>query len=208
MDRQIAVLSPSAYRRKSAHTDAISLPIGSALLFVGFLMFGMYLYRMLSPVFSGMQCRIYEDFCTLAGLSGMSPAALCGAMTPPLRDEIVYLALSFLFSFSYFCRFLERLLLSLRALSLGAAFAHAIALFRAGMLNTRSLTCFLVLEAGFSAVFLLYACRAIYLSLTLRHLGHAHRPLMLALCLGHVLRTLLCAALLFAAAFLIPFILS
>lgn len=196
------------YRRPPFDGYRFLFPVRSALIYILFLVTGLFLYRALAPVIGVFSCRTAERFCAAVTSRPTDVSAWLHGATDVLLDEWILFGLAFLFTFSYFCDFLTSALLAYRALLLGIAFGYMEALLRRGACSAAFLTCFLIYEACLSALFLLFACRSAFLCARLRAEAPRAWLLSVRLAVSHALRTLFCMCIVYALMTVCMYILS
>lgn len=188
MEQPQMVLTAATHRRHCSHSANIRFPFKSALIFLLFLLIGLFGYPLFSSVLLPQNCAVLRDF--LTEIQGNFPdiTQIHAALFACLKGETVLFALAFLFTFSYFCDFLLSLSLCYRAFLLGMAFSAADMLFKSGELSFYRLTLFICEQALFSALLLGYFTLSSALSHRLRDLRRRQIPLACLLSLGHILR--------------------
>ncbi len=105
-----------------------------------------------------------------------------------LHQDATLYGLAYAFSFSYFCRTIQDILLVYRGITFGLAMGSMEALYRAGNISSGFFAGYLVLEALLSSLLLLYACRSTLLARHTQGLGGRHFFYVLRLAGGHLLR--------------------
>lgn len=196
------------YHRPASDSYRFLFPVRSALIYILFLVIGLFVYRALEPVIGAFSCRTAENFCATVSARPTDISAWLRAATDMLTEEWLLFGLTFLFTFSYFCDFLTSVLLAYRALLLGIAFGYMEALMRRGACGAPLLSAFLIYEACLSALFLVFACRSAFLCARLCQGTSREWFLSVRLAAAHALRTLFCMCMLYALLSLCMYILS
>lgn len=198
--REITALPPrTALYPAKKHFSAI---VASALVFVAFLAIGVFLYLAVLPTHKG-ELPIAASRLTLLTATPTTSEGVFYILLSATKSDGFFLALVFLFTFTYFAAPLTRALLALRAMQTAALLCRFTDWMIAGVFSPTVGIFFFLCESAFSLFAVLFAARAASLSRRMRLFGEYQALPTIILLFSHLLH--LCfayAATVFTAALL------
>ncbi len=177
MNCENAVISvrPRAFVRTMGRQNETWFPLRFALIFLFAFLGGMLLYAILSPSAMSFSCSLLVRFETAMALDLHDLPQNFLSFLSCYRWELGFLASVFLSSVTILASIFGGAACLLRGIWCGVALAHALALFRVGLLPSPFFLAFLGKEAAFCALLIYFSSRSSALFERFLTLGW-HRP--------------------------------
>lgn len=162
MNSENAVIStkPRAFLRATGNKHTVSYPIRFTLVFLIAFLVGMLFYAILSPRAADFSCLLLVRFEESLLLDYRNLPQNFLQFFDYFRWEIGLLAIVFLSSVTILAPVFGGAACFFRGILCGTALAHALSLFRIGLLHSPIFLAFLVKEALFCAMLILFSARS------------------------------------------------